>query len=88
LAALPIDSNAPGEIASTPGRSMISTPMKPRIQAVQRRARTISCRTNGAIMVANSGAVKLSATASPTGSSASALNHISVPDADRMPRTK
>ncbi|MCZ6838976.1 MAG: hypothetical protein O7G13_06850, partial [Alphaproteobacteria bacterium] len=27
------------------------------------------------------------ATASPTGSSASALNHINVPDADKAPRT-
>ena len=45
----------------TPGRRMISVPMKPIAMAVQRRARTTSPSTNTASTVANSGALKPSA---------------------------
>ena len=65
-----------GVISAKPGRRIISVPRKPTRVAVQRRARTTSPSTSAAPAVANSGTVKLSATASPSGSSASALNQV------------
>ena len=44
--------------ASPPGRRMIMAPMKPTATAVQRRARTTSCRKITARMVTKKGAVK------------------------------
>ena len=56
-----------GVTSPKPGLRMISTPRKPRIVAVQRRARTTSPSTRAAPIVANSGTVKLSETASAKG---------------------
>ena len=56
---------AAGETSAMPGRRITMAPTKPRNTAAQRRARTISPSSRMATTVANSGAVKLRATASP-----------------------
>ena len=71
-------SRAAGDTASTPGRRITSTPMKPTTVAVQRRRRTTSCSTSAAPTVAKSGAVKLSATASASGINDTAMNQHSM----------
>ena len=64
-----IGSAVAGLTSVKPGRRITRTPRKPKSVAVQRRARTTSPSTRAAPTVANSGRVKLSATASAKGSS-------------------
>ena len=56
----------------------MTTPMKPSKVALQRRKRTVSPRKSAAPKVVKSGAVKLSATASESGSRASAEKDMSM----------
>jgi len=53
--AAPTATSVPGVKLVEPGRTMISTPMKPMITAAQRRMRTVSPSHNTAAMVTNNG---------------------------------
>ncbi len=77
-----------GETVSNPGRTITSTPRKPTMVALQRRRRTTSPSTRAAAMVANSGTVKLSATACASGSSATALNQLAMAQSPSAARAK
>ncbi len=69
-----------------PGRRMISTPTKPMAMADQRRARTISPSSKALPMVAKSGAVKLIAVTSASGSMVTAVIHSITPILADRPR--
>lgn len=77
--ALAIASRAPNEIASIPGRKMISIPIKPKNKAIIRLFRTISPNIRNAPKVANSGAVKLKAVASANGINVIAVKPAAIP---------